>query len=360
MPAEERDVFLCHASEDKAEIVRPLTEAFEQKGISCWLDEAEILLGDSIPDKVSEGLLKSRYLLVVLNSAFIRKSFALEELNFALYQQLNAKEVKVLPVLVGSKEQILQQFPLLRSRCYAVWNDNPDQVVEMVEKVLAHAPRFQDRCESLFYFFGVSSTCIRRPWSSCMAINDGAWAHLNVDVVLPTPSGYEYQFSIPQVQLRPLDNAEASYDKTISWLRFANVAAETMIDVIYRDTRPDVIHCHDWVTVLAGIKCRWALKIPLVFHLHLPNPSRLCASVENLGLICADLVTVNSQAMHRELMDRNLPLRRDTSVAVVKNGVDLKVFCPCEDWPADGGYILFVGRLVQQKGVEYLLRGFPI
>ena len=137
MPAETKDVFLCHASEDKAEIVRPLKKAFEQKGISCWLDEAEILLGDSIPDKVSEGLLMSRYLLVVLSSAFIQKSFALEELKSALYQQLNAKEVKVLPVLAGSKEQILRQFPLLQSRCHAVWNNNPDQVVEMVEMVLA-------------------------------------------------------------------------------------------------------------------------------------------------------------------------------------------------------------------------------
>ena len=57
---DKRDIFICHASEDKEAIVRPLVESFKQAGISCWYDEAEIKWGDSITQKVNEGLKISR------------------------------------------------------------------------------------------------------------------------------------------------------------------------------------------------------------------------------------------------------------------------------------------------------------
>jgi hypothetical protein len=56
-----RDIFVCHASEDKGDVVRRLAEAFTAAGVSCWYDEAEIQWGDSITQKVNEGLkLKSK------------------------------------------------------------------------------------------------------------------------------------------------------------------------------------------------------------------------------------------------------------------------------------------------------------
>ena len=69
----DRDIFLCHASEDKSAVVRPLASAFERDGFSVWLDEAEIAWGDSITSKVNEGLKSSRYVVVVLSRAFLAK-----------------------------------------------------------------------------------------------------------------------------------------------------------------------------------------------------------------------------------------------------------------------------------------------
>ena len=60
-----RDIFICHAGEDKDAVVRPMVEAFTQAGISCWYDEAEIQWGDSVTQKVNEGLSSSRYVVVV-------------------------------------------------------------------------------------------------------------------------------------------------------------------------------------------------------------------------------------------------------------------------------------------------------
>lgn len=82
---------------------------------------------------------------------------------------------------------------------------------------------------------------------------------------------------------------------------------------------PDAIHCHDWVTALAGIKCRW----------------------------------------RQELEDRHLGLRRKSAPArIIKNGMDQQIFRPPDIAPAVGNYILYVGRLVEQKGMEYLIRAF--
>ncbi len=125
MPDTMRDIFICHASEDKNEIVRPLVEALSQAGISCWYDEAEIIWGDSITQKVNDGLAKSRYVIVVFSSTFVQKNWPQRELNAVLNQEASTGEVKVLPLIVGSvqeKGQILAQFPLLNDKRYLPWD----------------------------------------------------------------------------------------------------------------------------------------------------------------------------------------------------------------------------------------------
>lgn len=354
MSEKAKDVFLCHAHEDKTTIVRPLYRALEEVGITCWLDEAEISWGESITGQIENGISTSRYLLVVLSPSFLKKSYAQGEMRTALSQQLSTGEVRVLPLMVGPAEPILDQFPLLRDTLQVIWKDNPEEIAKELLPLLR--PGAQAIARVCFISSEYPPHVLGGLGVHVGQLTAALGAHMDVDVVLPTTEEGSYQAPGPRVHLLSPANARATYDDPTSWLRFSEFAAQRILRRARQEGPPDVIHCHDWVTVLAGIKCRWALKVPLVFHLHLPNRSRLCASAENLGLISADLVTVNSEAMHDELLDRHLPLRCD--VEVVKNGVDIEMFHPCDDWPAEGGYILFVGRLVQQKGVEYLLRAF--
>jgi glycosyltransferase involved in cell wall biosynthesis len=350
-----RDVFVCHASEDKDEIVRPLVSALQQAKISCWYDEAEIRWGESITEKVNQGLSLSKYVMVVFTPTFIQKPWPKREFLAGLNEEASTDRVKILPLLVGSKEeqeQIGSQFYLLNDKMYLSWNGDPANVVEALLSLLH--PNSQNISRACFISSEYPPYVLGGLGVHVHQLTRALGAHINVNVVLPSPSSNEgYQSLHPQVGLYALSKADASYDDPVSWLRFADFAAER-IRRLTSEARPDVIHCHDWVTVLAGIKSRWRLEIPLVFHLHLPNRSPLCASVENLGLICADLITLNSEAMYEELMDRNLPLR--CPVEVVKNGVDQDAFRPGEEWPDADGYVLYTGRLVEQKGVEYLLR----
>lgn len=136
---DKRDIFICHASEDKEEIVRPVVEAFTQANISCWYDEAEIKWGDSITQKVNEGLSMSRYVIVVFSTSFVEKNWPQRELNSVLNLEASTGEVKVLPLIVGSQREqsdILAKYPLLNDKRYLPWDGNLRKIVEALQSRL--------------------------------------------------------------------------------------------------------------------------------------------------------------------------------------------------------------------------------
>jgi TIR domain len=64
------DVFISHASEDKEKVVRPLATRLKRLGLTVWVDENELELGDSLSRKIDEGLVESSAGLVILSKAF--------------------------------------------------------------------------------------------------------------------------------------------------------------------------------------------------------------------------------------------------------------------------------------------------
>ena len=137
-----RDVFLCHASEDKAAVVRPLAAALDSAGITFWYDEAEVQWGDSITGRVNEGLRQSRYVLVVLSEASVKKPWPQRELNAALNIEASTGEIRVLPLVVGDPEQrkgILETFPILNDKLFLRWESDPAPVVDALRSRLGKA-----------------------------------------------------------------------------------------------------------------------------------------------------------------------------------------------------------------------------
>jgi formylglycine-generating enzyme required for sulfatase activity len=134
-----KDVFLCHASEDKKFIVRPLAEALKKAGISYWLDEAEIRWGGDIFKSINEGLKTSQYVIVVLSKNFLQKKWPQAELSAAMNDELSSEIIKVLPLIVGSnneKEEILKEISLVKGKLYLSWNGNTDDIVESLKHIL--------------------------------------------------------------------------------------------------------------------------------------------------------------------------------------------------------------------------------
>jgi len=134
-----RDVFICHAGEDKEKIVEPLVAALDKEGVSYWYDRAEIRWGDSLTRKVNQGLSISKFVIVVLTKTFIGKHWPRRELDSALNIEAKSGAVKVLPLLCGStqeREEILKEFPLLNDKYYIIWEEGSDDVISQLKNRL--------------------------------------------------------------------------------------------------------------------------------------------------------------------------------------------------------------------------------
>jgi len=110
------DVFISHASEDKA-YVEPLAKTLEAAGVSVWYDRLILEWGDDLRPMIDNGLLNCRYGVVVLSKAFLgKKKWTEHELN-GLFAREQAGKKLVLPIWHGiTRDDLLQYSPTLADR----------------------------------------------------------------------------------------------------------------------------------------------------------------------------------------------------------------------------------------------------
>jgi hypothetical protein len=90
-------VFISHASEDKNAVARPLAEALGHLGVSAWLDEAELQIGDSLRRRIDHGIATSRFAVVVMSPDFFAKNWTNYELDGIVTRSV-AGEQNLLPI----------------------------------------------------------------------------------------------------------------------------------------------------------------------------------------------------------------------------------------------------------------------
>ena len=69
----EYDFFISHAWEDKETVAKPLADALIAKGAKVWLDKYAMQVGDSLRQSIDDGLVHSRYGIVVLSEIYFKK-----------------------------------------------------------------------------------------------------------------------------------------------------------------------------------------------------------------------------------------------------------------------------------------------
>ncbi|WP_431309192.1 toll/interleukin-1 receptor domain-containing protein [Bacillus aerius] len=110
-----RDVFLCHAWDDRKGAAKDLHDILESKGVTVWFSEKDVLLGSSLLREIDKGLVKSRVGIVLVTPSFLervkREGVADKELSALLARDL------LVPIIHDTTfEDLREVSPLLGSR----------------------------------------------------------------------------------------------------------------------------------------------------------------------------------------------------------------------------------------------------
>jgi hypothetical protein len=110
-----RDVFLCHAWDDRQGAAKELHDQLESLGVSVWFSEKDVTLGSSLLREIDKGLAKSRVGIVLVTPSLLRRvqgeGIAEKELSALLARDL------LVPVVHETTYEALREVsPLLGSR----------------------------------------------------------------------------------------------------------------------------------------------------------------------------------------------------------------------------------------------------
>ncbi|MBO5413226.1 MAG: glycosyltransferase family 4 protein [Clostridia bacterium] len=178
------------------------------------------------------------------------------------------------------------------------------------------------------------------------------------------------------VHVYRVDNYMINANNFIDWtMQFNFNMISKAAEIINKEGKFDVIHAHDWLVAYAAKTLKESFGIPLVSTIHATEAGR------NSGIHTPDQkyvndtewmltyesseVIVNSKFMKNDLQRLfGLPYEK---INVVPNGINTTVYNGLErDYDFRRKYamdnekiILFMGRLVYEKGVQHLISAMP-
>jgi hypothetical protein len=135
------NLFISHASEDKADFVEPLVVALRSSGFEVWYDQYELTIGDSLLQKISQGLRECDYGVVVLSHNFFRKKWTQAELD-GLFSIESTERKVILPIWKDVSVEDVKAFsPLLSGRLGVSTSGGIENVVAEIRRAVQAADR---------------------------------------------------------------------------------------------------------------------------------------------------------------------------------------------------------------------------
>src|SRR5262249_39154596 len=134
-PQAKWDVFLSYAHEDKS-YARQLVTQLRRIGMSVWFDELNLKVGASLREALDNGIIGSRYGVVLLTKHYFAKLWTLHELD-ALLALESPTERRVLPVWHEiTFSEVRQWSPLIASRVALVSSSGLPELVRAIHEAV--------------------------------------------------------------------------------------------------------------------------------------------------------------------------------------------------------------------------------
>lgn len=110
------DFFISHATADKEDFVDGLVSRAEAVGLNVWYDSSALAWGDSIRQKIDDGLRRSYFGVVVLSPHFFERPWTQYELDAIVQRDLSGSG-RLLPIWHRlSQDDVVKHAPSLAGR----------------------------------------------------------------------------------------------------------------------------------------------------------------------------------------------------------------------------------------------------
>lgn len=140
MLGEPQDIFISHASADNRQYVQPLAEALRARDISYLLDSEASTWGDDFVNLINSWLKNSRYTLLCLSRNFLTRAWTRTELNAELARQNREGTKRLLPLILNSKDEVLDSLPIIGSLVYREFDEGVDVIADGLHGLVKAEP----------------------------------------------------------------------------------------------------------------------------------------------------------------------------------------------------------------------------
>ena len=196
----------------------------------------------------------------------------------------------------------------------------------------------------------------------------------NLTVLTPGEAFVELETILLTSALQPYDTDESYALRFNAWnipSEEAELYGSNLGEAVERYTaasvevtkhlKPDVVHCHDWMTMAAGVRAARYHNVPLITHVHATDfdrtdfrPNPWIAERERMGLLASDRIIAVSKYTKNLLVNHyGIPAEK---ISVVHNGhdqmqasIDQAEVLQSRHDAQQKPMVLFLGRLTVQK-----------
>jgi glycosyltransferase involved in cell wall biosynthesis len=167
--------------------------------------------------------------------------------------------------------------------------------------------------------------------------------------------------SVPIMPYNSTRESTVTFEKGYGWNFFKEVDIFNKKCVEYALKKKfDLIHCHDWITINAGIELKKRTGKPLVVTIHSTEYDRTAniyplneiVEIEKRGIQEADTVITVSKHMKQQLIERYGA--DEKKIRVIYNGINVSKYFGLTKKERKN-IVLFLGRLSNQKGPYFFL-----